>query len=41
MANILNEVVTNQNEINQNLEQTIKQNELVTEKEQTHFLDTT
>ncbi len=41
MANVLNEEVTNQNEINQNLEQTTNQNELVTEQEQTHFLDTT
>lgn len=41
MANVLNEEVINQNEINQNLEQTTNQNELVTEKEQTHFLDTT
>ena len=41
MANVLNEEVTNQNEINQNLEQITSQKELVTEKEQIHFLDTT
>ena len=41
MSNVLNEEITNQNEINQNLEKSNNQNELVTEKEQTHFLDTT
>lgn len=41
MSNLLKEEIKNQNEINQNLEEQVNQNELVTEKEQTHFLDST
>lgn len=41
MSNLLKEEINNQNEINQNLEEQVNQNELVTEKEQTHFLDST
>ncbi len=41
MSNLLKEEINNQNEVNQNLEEQVNQNELVTEKEQTHFLDST
>ena len=41
MSNLLKEEINNQNEVDQNLEEQVNQNELVTEKEQTHFLDST
>ena len=41
MSNLLKGEINNQNEVDQNLEEQVNQNELVTEKEQTHFLDST